>query len=92
MGFQWDPAKARATLRKHRVDFADAVGVFEDLLALTLDDPHPDEDRFLTLGVDLVERVIVVNWTWRDDDIRLVSERKANPKQRRQYAEGHHDA
>jgi len=92
MGFQWDPAKARVNLRKHGVDFADAVGVFEDPLALTLDEPHPDEDRFLTLGVDLIGRVIVVNWTWRDEDIRLISARKATPKQRRLYAEGHDHA
>jgi uncharacterized DUF497 family protein len=38
MGFQWDLAKARANLRKHGVDFADAVGVFEDPLALTARD------------------------------------------------------
>lgn len=89
MGFQWDPAKARANLRKHEVDFADAVGAFEDPLALTLDDPYPEEERFLTLGLDLVGRVIVVNWTWRDEDVRLISARKATPKQRRHYAEGH---
>jgi uncharacterized DUF497 family protein len=88
MGFQWDPAKARANLRKHGVDFADAVGAFEDPLALTLDDPHPEEERFLTLGLDLVGRVTVVNWTWRGADIRLISARKATPRQRRQYAEG----
>jgi uncharacterized DUF497 family protein len=92
MGFQWDPVKARANLRKHGVDFADAVGAFEDPLALTRDDPHPEEERFLTLGLDLVGRVIVVNWTWRDEDIRLISARKATPKQRRQYAEGHDHA
>jgi uncharacterized DUF497 family protein len=92
MGFQWDPAKARANLRKHGVDIADAIGAFEDPLALTLDDPHPDEDRFLTLGLDLLGRVIVANWTWRDEDIRLISARKATPKQRRQYAEGHDHA
>lgn len=51
-GFQWDPAKARENLRTHGVDFADAVGVFGDAQAITRDDPHPDEDRFVSVGVD----------------------------------------
>lgn len=89
MGFQWDPAKARANLRKHDVDFADAVGALEDPLAMTLEDPHPEEERFLTLGLDLLGRIILVNWTWRVEDIRLISARKATPRQRRQYSEGH---
>jgi uncharacterized DUF497 family protein len=88
MRFQWDPAKALTNLRKHGVDFADAVGAFEDPLALTLDDPHPSEDRYLTLGIDLLGRIIVVNWTWRDDDIRLISARKATRAELRWYHEG----
>jgi uncharacterized DUF497 family protein len=44
MEFQWDAGKAARNLLKHRVDFADAVGVFEDPRALTLDDPHPREE------------------------------------------------
>jgi uncharacterized DUF497 family protein len=45
VSYQWDPAKARANRAKHGVGFADAVGVFEDPRAVTIDDPHPDEDR-----------------------------------------------
>jgi hypothetical protein len=41
VSYQWDPTKARANRAKHGVDFADAVGVFEDSRAITLDDPHP---------------------------------------------------
>ena len=63
MGFQWDPAKASANLRKHGVDFADAVGVFDDPLALTARDPALTEERLLSLGQDMLGRVIVVNWT-----------------------------
>jgi uncharacterized DUF497 family protein len=87
MAFQWDPDKARENLRKHGVAFADAVGAFEDPQALTRDDPHPDEERFLTLGLDLLGRIVLVNWTWREDDIRLISARKASPGERRQYTE-----
>jgi uncharacterized DUF497 family protein len=88
MRFRWDPKKALANRRKHGVDFADAVGAFEDPRALTRDDPHPTEERFLTAGLDLLGRVVLVSWTWQEDDIRLISARKASPGERRQYEEG----
>ena len=86
VAFQWDPAKARLNRAQHRVEFADAVGVFEDPFAITIDDPHPDETRHVTLGLDFLGRVLVVSWTSRDDDVRLISARKAGPRERRQYA------
>jgi len=88
MAFQWDPAKARANRRKHGVGFPDAVGAFEDPLALTGEDSHPTEDRFATLGLDFLGRLVLVSWTWRGDDIRLISARLATPRERRQYQEG----
>lgn len=88
MDFEWDPVKARANLRKHGVDFPDAVGAFEDARALTIDDSHPDEDRFLTLGRDFLARIVVIHWTWRGGRIRLISARRASPRQRQQYAAG----
>ncbi len=87
MGFTWDPAKAGANRRKHGVDFADAVGVFEDALALTRPDPHPSEARSATVGRDFLDRVVVVAWTWDEDGIRLIMARRATPRERRDYAE-----
>ncbi len=92
MGFQWDAAKARANLRKHGVDFADAVGAFDDPLALTARDPALSEERMLSPGQDLLGRVIVVSWTWRGKEIRLISTRRATPRERRRYQEGQVDA
>jgi hypothetical protein len=83
--FEWDPDKAASNRRKHRVDFADAVGVFEDPRALTRDDPHPDELRHLTMGLDFLGRVVVVCGTGRRTEIRIISARKATPAERRQY-------
>ena len=83
--FQWDADKARANLRKHRVDFADAATVFEDPRALTRDDPHPREERFVTLGLDALGRLLVVSWTSRDDEFRIISARRANRAEVRQY-------
>lgn len=44
MEYGWDPDKAIANLKKHRVRFADAVTVFSDDQALTMEDPTPDEE------------------------------------------------
>jgi uncharacterized DUF497 family protein len=91
MDFEWDPAKAEANRRKHGVDFADAVGVFDDPFALTQADPHPREDRFVTLGRDFLARSILVSWLWHGENIRIISARKATPRERRQYTEGLND-
>ncbi len=88
MGYQWDPVKARANVRKHGIEFADAIGAIEDPFAITLDDPHPTEDRFLNLGQDFLGRIVVVNWTLRGDDVRLISARPATAAERRLYSEG----
>jgi len=87
MTFEWEPGKADANRRKHGVDFADAVGVFEDPYALSRPDPFPAEERVATLGRDLLDRLIVVVWTWRGEAIRLISARRATPRERRRYAE-----
>jgi len=87
MTFEWDLGKADANRRKHGVDFADAVGVFEDPYALSRPDPFPAEERVATLGRDLLDRLIVVVWTWRGEGIRLISARRATSRERRRYAE-----
>jgi uncharacterized DUF497 family protein len=56
--FEWDRDQAEANRRKHGVDFADAVGVFADSFALTQEDPHPSEERFVTLGRDFLDRLV----------------------------------
>jgi uncharacterized DUF497 family protein len=84
--FEWDPGKARTNLSKHRVDFADATAVFEDPRGLTRDDAHPREDRFVTLGLDALGRLLVVCWTPRGkDDIRIISARRATRPESHQY-------
>jgi hypothetical protein len=88
MAFEWDPAKAEANLRRHGIDFADAVGAFGDPFALTQPDLYPTEERFVTLGRDFLGRLVLVVWTWRGEMIRLISARDATPRERRQYSEG----
>jgi uncharacterized DUF497 family protein len=85
--FEWDEAKARGNLRKHGVDFADVVPVFEDERAVTVKDAITavDEQRYLTMGTDALRRILVVAYTWRDSRIRIVSARRASPAERRHY-------
>lgn len=85
MDYEWDPQKAIINFRKHGIDFADAVSVFADELALTLRDLYPGEERFITLGMDALERLLVVVYTWRGDHIRLISARKATRHERITY-------
>ncbi|AFY32391.1 BrnT family toxin [Calothrix sp. PCC 7507] len=88
MVYQWDRDKATANLRKHGVDFADAVSVFSDDLAITVIDERFDEERLITIGMDAFGRILVVVYTWRSDEIRLISARKATRQEQKQYEEG----
>lgn len=85
MRYQWDINKATTNLSKHGVDFADAVSVFSDELAITIFDDRFEEERYITIGIDIFSRVLVVVYTLRDNEIRIISARKATRKERRQY-------
>ncbi len=85
MNYEWDSSKARDNLRKHGISFADAVAVFTDERALTIPDEHPAEERFITLGVDAFDQVLVVVYTYRGEPIRVISVRKATALERQQY-------
>ncbi len=87
VGYEWDPKKAASNFRKHAIDFADAVAVLEDERALTIDDPDSDERRYLTIGLDAIARILLVVYSWRGENIRIISARKATPAERRQYEE-----
>jgi uncharacterized DUF497 family protein len=83
---QWDPEKAASNLTKHGVDFADVVGVFEDEWALTIAEEYVDgEERFATPGTDFLARTLVVVYTYRSGEIRLISARVATKRERRAY-------
>ncbi len=85
----WDPAKAEANVRKHGIRFADAEGVLFDPNALTEEDEHMEgERRFVSIGLDPVGRLLVVVYTFRGEDIRLISARRATRQERRAYEAG----
>ena len=86
--FIWDDNKAEANLRKHRVSFEEAQTVFYDPNARMIFDPdHSEEDRFIMLGFSSSFRVLVVIHCYREKDtvIRIISARKANKNEQRQY-------
>ena len=87
MAINWDPGKLKANIEKHGVHFADAVPVLEDPLAVTITDREsdPTEERFVVLGLDALARTLVVVYTWRGGDIRLISARRADPRERKEY-------
>ena len=90
MDFEWDEQKAEANRRKHGVALAEAVTVFADTLSLTGYDPdHSDEeDRFLTMGLSVNGRLLIVSHTDRGDAIRIISAREANNRERKDYEDG----
>ena len=87
-GYEWDPEKAADNLEKHRVDFADAAISLEDPHALTDADPDASaEERYICLGADPEERLLVTVYTYRGESIRIISSRPASPGERRRYEE-----
>ncbi len=88
--FEWGERKRQVNLRKQGVDFADAVEVFYDDLARAMEDPdRHDEQRFVLIGVDAFQRVLVVVYTQPDEQtIRIISARPATATERRHYEQG----
>jgi len=89
MEITWDPAKAESNFRKHKIRFSDAEAVFFDPMALTIEDETAEsEERFVSVGGDALNRVVVVVYTYRGEDIRLISARRATRRERKAYEEG----
>lgn len=87
MDFEWDPAKASSNIDKHGVTFEEAVSVFGDVFASTINNVlnSATEERFITLGLSHRRRLIVIVHTDRGESVRLISARLASPTERRQY-------
>ena len=90
MEFEWDPKKAAATARKHGVTFEEAATVFGDPLAITFEDPDHSkgENRYITFGLSIQKRLIVVSHTERGGRARIINARLMDRKERRIYEEG----
>jgi hypothetical protein len=86
---EWDHKKALENERKHSVRFSDVEPVFFDPHAITIeDDSSKLEERFVTIGSDGFGHILVVVYTYRGDEIRLISARSATPHEEKTYEEG----
>ena len=85
MNYDWDAAKAVRNLRKHGVTFEEAGSVFGDPLACTFPDPdHPiGESRFVTFGMSINQRILVVCHREHTHGIRIISAREATAHERK---------
>jgi len=89
MRVTWDLVKARINHEKHGIRFSDAEIVLWDPQGVTIEDEAAEgEQRQVTIGSDTMERILVVVYTLRDDEIRLISARKATKQERRSYEKG----
>ena len=89
LSFEWDEEKAKANLKKHGVGFDEATTVFTNPFSLTIHDPDhsANEERYIDIGSSDKGRVLVVVYTERSSNIRIVSCRKATPSERTLYEE-----
>jgi uncharacterized DUF497 family protein len=88
VGFEWDEeSRAGSNFRKHGVRMPEAIPVFDDPYAITITDNEsdPNEQRFVTLGLGALGRLLVVVYTWRGSNIRIISARPADTHERDQY-------
>ncbi|MDD2468686.1 MAG: BrnT family toxin [Desulfobulbus sp.] len=86
MNIEFDPQKAKENFRKHHVNLADAEQALRDPMALTIEDPEGEgEQRFITLGMDTTGKILVVVYTFRGENIRLISARKASKAEMEMY-------
>ena len=89
LNFEWDEEKAKANLKKHRVSFDEATIVLIDSFSITIPDPDHsvDEQRYIDIGSSDNGRVLVVVYTERGSNIRIISCRKATLSERKRYEE-----
>lgn len=86
----WDEKKNKTNQTKHQISFSEAATVFNDNLALTVEDDEHSwyEFRFFTIGMTKTQKLTVVFYTETDTEIRIISARKPTRRERSQYEEG----
>ncbi|SRR5258706_16361183 len=95
MRFDWDSRKAGANIQKHRISIEEACTIFADRSILTgYEGRHSTgEDRWISMGLSVAARLLVVAHTWPEPDqdgeetLRIINARRANQRERAAYAE-----
>ena len=89
MASSFDPKKETANLRKHGVSLTEGDGVLDDPLGLTIEDlSATGEQRFVSIGTNVFGELRVVVYAMRGEDARIISVRKPEPKEVRDYEKG----
>lgn len=89
MSSEFDPKKDAANLKKHGVSLSEGDGVLNDPLAVSVEDESAEgERRFVTIGMNVFGELMVVVHAPRGDKVRIISVRKADPKERKAYEKG----
>jgi uncharacterized DUF497 family protein len=90
LNFEWDEKRARENLKNHQVSFHEAISIFSDPAAVTISDPDHSESehRFIAIGTSAKSRALLVVYTERRGNARIISCRKATRRERRTYEEG----
>ena len=85
--FEWDDEKAQSNLKKHGVSFDEAATIFNDPRIATIFDPDhsEDEERYISIGMSVIMRLLSVIHTFRKERIRLISARKATKTEKKNY-------
>ncbi|MEH2359949.1 BrnT family toxin [Nostoc sp.] len=87
LGFEWHEKKAKENLKKHGISFEEAKTVFNDPFSITITDPNHslDEERYIDIGLSLRGELLVVVYTERQSNIRIISCRQATKVERKVY-------
>jgi hypothetical protein len=85
--FEWDEEKAKNNLKNHKVSFDEGSTVFSDPLSITIPDPDHsiNEQRYIDIGFSDKGRILIVSYTERGENIRIISCRKATAAERKRY-------
>lgn len=84
--FEWDDEKNATNIRKHGIDFGDAIDVFDGRPRTTIPSTFSDEERYITTAI-VKNRFMTAIWTPRDNRIRLISARRSRGTEKRTYHE-----
>jgi uncharacterized protein len=87
--FEWDRKKSEINHRKHGISFDEAQTVFTDVFSIAIPDTEhsQDEERSIIVGRSNKNRLLVVAYSERGNNIRLISARKTTRTERRKYEE-----
>jgi hypothetical protein len=89
MRFYWDPSKAKRNFAKHGVSFEEAAKAFDDPLYVDFFDPEhsEEESRYIRVGCSNQNRILIIAYTERDGQARIISARPATKQERQAYEE-----